>query len=58
MPLRKTISSHGSEASRIMHLLELHVDMILLKSYDFDIILGMDWLETHNAFIDFFLLRR
>ena len=29
---------------------ELHVDLILLKLHDFDIILGMDWLATHHAF--------
>ena len=34
-----------------MHLLELHVDLILLKLHDFDIILGMDWLETHHALV-------
>ena len=37
-----------------MHLLELHVDLILLKLHDFDIILGMDWLETHHALVDCF----
>ena len=37
-----------------MHLLELHVDLILLKLHDFDIILGMDWLTTHHALIDCF----
>ena len=38
----------------IIHLLELHVDLILLKLHDFDIILGMDWLETHHALVDCF----
>ena len=33
---------------------ELHVDLILLKLHDFDIILGMDWLATHNALVDCF----
>ena len=37
-----------------MHLLELHVDLILLKLHDFDIILGMDRLETHHALVDYF----
>ena len=33
---------------------DLHVDLILLKLHDFDIILGMDWLATHNALVDCF----
>ena len=33
---------------------ELHVDLILLQLHDFDIILGMDWLATHNALVDCF----
>ena len=33
---------------------ELHVDLILLKLHDFDIILGMDWLATHHALVDCF----
>ena len=37
-----------------MHLLELHVDLILLKLHDFDIILGMDSLETHHVLVDCF----
>ena len=37
-----------------MHLQELHVDLILLKLHDFDIILRMDWLETHHALVDCF----
>ena len=34
---------------------ELHVDLILLKLHDFDIILGMDWLATHHALVDCFV---
>ena len=33
---------------------ELHVDVILLKLHDFDIILGMDWLATHDVLVDCF----
>ena len=36
---------------------ELHVDFILLQLHDFDIILGMDWLATHNALVDCFAKR-
>ena len=54
MPPRKTISYRSSEASRDNALLELHVDLILLKLHDFDIILGVDWLETHHDLVDYF----
>ena len=37
-----------------MHLLELYVDLILLKLHDFDIVLGMDLLATHHALVDSF----
>ena len=33
---------------------ELHVDLILFKLHDFDIILGMDWLATHHVLVDCF----
>jgi len=31
---------------------ELEIDMIPLELYDFDIILGMDWLSKYKALID------
>ena len=36
---------------------ELHVDLILLQLQDFDIILGKDWLATHQALVDYFAER-
>ena len=33
---------------------DLHLDLILLKLHDFDIILGMDWLATHHVLVDCF----
>ena len=32
----------------------LKANLILLEMYDFDIILGMDWLSTHRASVDCF----
>ena len=32
----------------------LHVNLILLKLHDFDIILGMDWLVVHHTLVDCF----
>jgi len=34
--------------------LELRVDLIPLELYDFDVILGMDWLSKHKAQMDCF----
>jgi hypothetical protein len=34
--------------------LELRVDLMLLELYDFDVILGMDWLSKHKAQVDCF----
>jgi hypothetical protein len=34
--------------------LELRVDLIPLELYDFDLILGMDWLSKHKAQVDWF----
>ncbi|XP_077223463.1 uncharacterized protein LOC143857076 [Tasmannia lanceolata] len=31
---------------------ELLADLILLELFDFDVILGMDWLYTHRALVD------
>ena len=36
---------------------EKHVDLILFPLHDFDIILGIDWLETHHALVDCFAKR-
>ena len=32
----------------------LKVNLIPLEMYDFDVILGMDWLSTHRALVDCF----
>ena len=32
----------------------LKENLIPLKMWDFDVILGMDWLSTHRASIDYF----
>ena len=32
----------------------LKANLILLKMWDFDVILGMDWLSTHRALLDYF----
>jgi hypothetical protein len=34
--------------------LELRVDLMLLELYDFELILGMDWLSKHKAHVDCF----
>jgi hypothetical protein len=34
--------------------LELRVNLITLKLYDFNLILGMDWLSRHRAQLDCF----
>jgi hypothetical protein len=34
--------------------LELRVDLMSLELYDFDVILGMDWLSKHKAQVDCF----
>jgi hypothetical protein len=34
--------------------LELRVDLMPLQLYDFDVILGMDWLSKHKAQVDCF----
>ena len=34
--------------------LELRVDFMPLKLYDFDLILGMDWVSKHKARVDCF----
>ena len=33
---------------------ELYVDLLLMTFYDFDIILGMDWLTKHHAIVNYF----
>ena len=33
---------------------ELLVDLVLIATLDFDVILRMDWLATYDAFIDYF----
>ena len=33
---------------------ELLVDLVLMATQDFDVILRMDWLATYHAFIDYF----
>jgi len=35
--------------------LELRVDLMPLELYDFDVILGMDWLSKHKAQVDCFI---
>jgi hypothetical protein len=37
-----------------IHGLEMRVDLLLLKLYDFEVILGMDWLSKYKAYIDCF----
>jgi hypothetical protein len=37
--------------------LELRVDLMPLELYDFDLILGMDWLSKHKAQVDCFTKR-
>ena len=32
---------------------ELYVDLIIMEMYDYDLILGMDWLTRYNAVIDY-----
>ena len=32
----------------------LKANLILFEMYDFDVILGMDWLSTHCALVDCF----
>ena len=32
---------------------KMPVDLVVMEINDFDIILGMDWLSGHYAFIDF-----
>ena len=32
----------------------LYANLIPLEMYDFDVILGMDWLSTHCASLDYF----
>ena len=32
----------------------LKVNLIPLELYDFNVILGMDWLSTHRALVDYF----
>ena len=32
----------------------LKANLIPLEMYDFDVILGMDWLSTHRASVDYF----
>ena len=32
----------------------LKVNLILLEMFDFDVILGMDWLSDHRALMDYF----
>jgi hypothetical protein len=34
--------------------LKLRVDLMSLELYDFDVILGMDWLSKHKAHVDCF----
>ena len=33
------------------------MNLILLEMYDFDLILGMDWLSTHRVLVDCFTKR-
>ena len=33
---------------------ELRVDLLLLSLYEFDVILGMDWLTKHHAIVNCF----
>ena len=33
---------------------ELPIDMIILNLKDFDITMGMNWLATYNALVDYF----
>ena len=33
----------------------LKANLIPLKMYDFDVILGMDWLSTHQVSVDCFI---
>ncbi|KAL6351222.1 hypothetical protein AAG906_031808 [Vitis piasezkii] len=33
---------------------EMTVDLVLLDLQDFDVILGMDWLASYHAFVDYF----
>ena len=32
---------------------ELYVDLVVLEMYDYEVILGMDWLSKYNDTIDF-----
>ena len=36
----------------VFDILEFHVSPIILKSFNIDLILRMDWLKTHTASID------
>ena len=37
-----------------IHGLEIRVDLLMLELYDFEVILGMDWLSKYKAYIDCF----
>ena len=47
---RATMVSHSTPI--IIGGLVFHASLVALKSSNIDVILGMDWLEAHNAFID------
>ena len=36
----------------------LKVNLIPLEMHDFDVILGMDWLSTHRASVDYFTKKK
>ena len=37
----------------VIHDKEFSVDLIALPFYEFDLILGMDWLSKHRAIVDY-----
>ena len=47
-------STYYPSCSVKLREINLPVDLIILDMHDFDVILGMDWLETYHATMDCF----
>jgi hypothetical protein len=51
MPLKENIEIDDVYKGVVLYIegAELRVNLMLLELYDFDLILGMDWLSRHKA---------
>jgi hypothetical protein len=56
MPLKENIEIDDVYKSVVLYIegAKLRVNLMPLKLYDFDLILGMDWLSRHKAQVDCF----